>query len=175
MDFFETETERLLIRRYRPTDEADLCEFMLQRVNEKFEQYADFSTEKAKEELAFRMESKEFYAIEEKKENKVIGNLYFGFREFDQRELGYVLNQNYQHQGFGTEACNCFIKNAFRQGVRRVFAETCPENVASWKLMEKIGMKREAHLRQNISFHKDQYGHPVYWDTYVYGLLFCDL
>jgi len=37
--------------------------------------------------------------------------------------------------------------------------------------MEKIGLKREAELRQNVSFHNDEAGNPIYWDTYVYAAL----
>ncbi len=36
--------------------------------------------------------------------------------------------------------------------------------------MEKAGLKREAHFRQNIYFHKDEYGVPVWKDTFVYAI-----
>lgn len=32
-------------------------------------------------------------------------------------------------------------------------------------------MKREAYFRKNVSFHKDQNGNPIYWNTYVYAIL----
>ena len=32
-------------------------------------------------------------------------------------------------------------------------------------------MKREAHFRKNVSFHNDEKGNPIYWDTYVYAIL----
>ena len=37
--------------------------------------------------------------------------------------------------------------------------------------MERVGMKREAHLRQNVSFHRDENGRPIFSDTYVYAIL----
>jgi len=37
--------------------------------------------------------------------------------------------------------------------------------------MERVGLKREAHLRKNVSFHTDDKGNPIYWDTYVYATL----
>ena len=55
-----------------------------------------------------------------------------------------------------------------------MFAECCPDNTPSWKLMEKIGMKREAHFRKNFAPRKDEKGNPIYWDTYVYALLDSD-
>nr|WP_303268533.1 hypothetical protein [uncultured Clostridium sp.] len=32
-------------------------------------------------------------------------------------------------------------------------------------------MEREAHLRKNISFHNDDKGNSICWDTYVYAVL----
>lgn len=165
------ETSDLIIRSYELKDENDLCEYMLQRVNAEFESYPDFTSERAKEEIEYRVQSDEFYAIELKNEHKVIGNIYLGKRDFNTRELGYVLNENYQHRGYGSDASKAMIEYMFNQGVHRIYAECAPQNPPSWKLMEKIGMKREAYFRKNVSFHRDQNGNPIYWDTYVYAIL----
>ena len=165
------ETTDLLIRNFDLKDENDLCEYMLQRVNAEFEAYPDFTRQKAKEEIEYRVQSDEFYAIELKKEHKVIGNIYLGKRSFNSRELGYVLNENYQHRGYGSDASKVAIEYMFTQGVHRIYAECAPQNTPSWKLMEKIGMRREAYFRKNVSFHNDRNGDPIYWDTYVYALL----
>jgi len=167
----EIETSNLIIRNYKLEDENDLCEYMLQRVNAEFEAYPDFSREKGKEEVEFRSQSDEFYAIELKKEHKVIGNVYLGKRDFNARELGYVLNENYHRNGYGSEASKAMVEYMFKQGVHRIYAECAPQNTASWKLMSKIGMEREAYFKKNVSFHKDANGDPIYWDTYVYALL----
>ena len=37
--------------------------------------------------------------------------------------------------------------------------------------MEKVGMRREAHLRENVWFRKDEKGAPVWKDTCIYGIL----
>lgn len=165
------EANDLIIRNFQLSDENDLCEYMLQRVHAKFEGYPDFSCDKAKKEIEFRAKSEEFYAIELKKEHKVIGNIYLGKRGFNARELGYVLNENYYCKGYGSTAAQAAIEYMFKEGVHRIYAECAPENISSWKLMEKIGMKREAHFRKNVSFHQDENGVPIYWDTYVYAIL----
>ncbi|NLK96345.1 MAG: GNAT family N-acetyltransferase [Clostridiales bacterium] len=165
------ETENLIIRNFILSDENDLCEYMMQRVNAEFEAYPDFNEDKAKKEIEFRSNSDEFYAIELKKEHKVIGNIYLGKRDFNSRELGYVLNENYQNKGYGSEASKAAIAYMFSQGVHRIYAECAPQNIPSWKVMAKIGMEREAHFKKNVSFHKDMDGNPIYWDTYVYGIL----
>lgn len=165
------ETDELIIRNFELRDEKDLCEYMLQRVNAEFEAYPDFTYQKAKKEIEFRAQSDEFYAIELKKEHKVIGNIYLGNRSFNSKELGYVLNVNYQHKGYGSCASKAIIDYMFNQGVHRIYAECAPQNTPSWKLMENIGMVREAHFRKNVSFRQDEKGRPIYWDTYVYALL----
>lgn len=165
------ETKDLIIRNFTLEDEEDLAEYMLQRVDEEFEGYPDFTREKAKEEIKYRSESDEFFAIELKSSHKIIGNIYLGKRDFESKELGYVLNTNYLRKGYGSQAAKAVLDDAFAHGVHRVYAECAPQNPASWKTMEKIGLKREAHFRKNVSFHKDASGNPIYWDTYVYAAL----
>lgn len=165
------ETENLIIRNFEKKDENDLCEYMLQRVDAYFEGYPDFTADKSAQVIEYRCSSDEFYAVELKSESKVIGNVYMGRRDFNARELGYVLNENYQKKGYGSEACKAVMEYFFQMGVHRIYAECAPENTASWKLLESLGMEREAHLRKNVSFHSDSHGAPVYWDTYIYARL----
>ena len=106
-----------------------------------------------------------------KEEHKVIGNIYFGKRDFEAREIGYVFNKNYFGHGYASEAAKAVMLDAFAHGTRRVFGECCPENTSSWKVMERIGLKREAHFRKDSSHRKDEKGNPIYWDTYVYAAL----
>ena len=54
--------------------------------DEKFEAYPDFTSEKAKEEIAFRSKNDEFFVIELKSIHKVIGYIYLGKRDFNTRE-----------------------------------------------------------------------------------------
>lgn len=55
--------------------------------------------------------------------------------------------------------------------VRRVTAMCDPENTASWRLMERLGMRRKGELKQNVYFFCDPEGNPIWKDTYEYGLL----
>ena len=63
------------------------------------------------------------------------------------------------------------IAQAFREGAHRIYAECDPRNVPSWKLLEKVGLRREAHFRQNIWFHRDKNSDPIWKDTLVYAIL----
>ena len=167
----EIRTERLLLRPFRESDYDDLFAFLSQLENDEFEGYPGISYETGREHLAYRLGSEEFYAIELTGSGKVIGNIYCGKRDFAAREIGYIVNKRYQQRGFATEALSAVIAQAFREGAHRVYAECDPRNVPSRKLLEKAGLRREAHFRQNIWFRRDENGAPIWKDTLVYAIL----
>ena len=127
--------------------------------------------EETKEKLAWRMGTQEMIAAELKDTHKMIGNVYLGKREFEALEMGFVFNRNYQRKGYAAESCRALIDLAFRAGIHRVFAECDPDNASSWRLLEALGFRREAHLRENVFFWRDENGAPLWKDTYVYGRL----
>ena len=45
------------------------------------------------------------------------------------------------------------------------------QKISSWKLLETLGFKREAHLRKNVYFWKDENENPIWKDTYIYAQL----
>ena len=61
------------------------------------------------EHLKYRVDSDEFYAMELKETGKVIENIYFGKRDFEAREIGYIVNQNFQRQGYALEAITALL------------------------------------------------------------------
>lgn len=165
------ETERLIIRRFIKEDLDDVNEYLLQRRNEKYENTSWYNDSLKESILETRIQSNEFLAVYLKSEKKVVGNLYIGNRPFNSKEIGYVFNKNYFRLGYGSEAVGAIIKYLFECGVHRVYAECDPENIASWKLMEKVGMKREGKLIQNVCFIHEAGKPPYYTDTYIYGLV----
>ena len=164
-------TERLLLHRFRESDCDDLFEFLSQLEDDEFEGYPGITWENGREYLKYRLGSEEFYAIELTDSGKVIGNIYCGKRDFAAREVGYIVNKHYQKKGYATEALSAVIAQVFREGAHRVFAECDPRNVPSWKLLEKVGLRREAYFRRNIWFHRDENDTPVWKDTLVYAIL----
>jgi RimJ/RimL family protein N-acetyltransferase len=69
-----------------------------------------------------------------------------------QAELGYCLDPAYSGQGYATEAVEALIRLAFETlGLRRVTANCFADNIASWRLMERLGMRRELHtVRESL-------------------------
>ena len=165
------ETNRLILRPFEENDYDDLYEFLSQLDNDEFEGYPGINYENGKEHLAYRIGSGEFFAIELKGTRKIIGNIYCGKRDFESREVGYIVNKNYQRLGYASEALSAVIKEFLHNGTHRIYAECDPRNICSWKLLEKVGMKREAFFHKNIYFHKDNNGKPIWKDTFVYAIL----
>jgi RimJ/RimL family protein N-acetyltransferase len=61
----------------------------------------------------------------------------------DEPELGYRLVASAWGQGYATEGSRALIRKAFAElGARRVYATTMVVNVASWRVMEKAGLRR---------------------------------
>lgn len=165
------ETERLILRRYKKGDLQDLFEYLSDELVVAFEPYKAMSLSEAEENLAWRIGTDEMIAVELRDSHKMIGNVYMGKREFDTLEMGFVFNRNYWGNGYAAESCGALIRQALSHGIHRIYGECDPENVRSWKLLEALGFRREAHLLQNVYFWKDENGKPIWKDTYIYAKL----
>ena len=164
------ETDRLILRRFSEKDLLDLFEYLSDPEVVKFEPYRLMTLEEVREELDQRIASNEMIAVELKSSGKVIGNIYLGKRENNALEIGFVFNKDYWKQGYARESCEALIREAFSSGIDRIIAHCDPENQSSWKLLERLGFTRTAHLEKNVFFWKDDEGQPIWKDTYVYAL-----
>ncbi|HLV80924.1 MAG TPA: GNAT family N-acetyltransferase [Chthonomonadaceae bacterium] len=64
-------------------------------------------------------------------------------RTLDEAVVGWMLHRDYWRQGIGTETGRALLRFGFETlGLRRIQADCSPDNIASWRLMEKIGMQR---------------------------------
>jgi len=84
----------------------------------------------------------------------------------DEAELGYCLDEPNWGKEIGTEFASAMIRYGFEELLlHRVFAKCDPENYGSYRIMEKNGMTKEGHLREN------QKVRGKYRDTLIYGIL----
>jgi len=84
-----------------------------------------------------------------------------------QSELGWVIAPEHTGQGYATEAAAELLRISFEDlGLRRVIAQCFADNVPSWRLMEKLGMRREEHAVQE-SLHRS----GVWLDSFRYAIL----
>lgn len=173
MDYTDTllETPRLLLRRHRPADFQDVYACLSDAEVVRYEPYRPMTPEEVQKNLEWRISAPEMIAVEHRQTGRLIGNIYLGRRDFGALELGYVFNRRYWGYGYAREGCCAAVNHAFLSGTHRIFAECDPENIHSWRLLEALGFTREAHLRQNIYFWKDENGQPIWKDTYIYGKL----
>ncbi|MDH8679591.1 GNAT family protein [Fusibacter bizertensis] len=169
------ESERLILRRFTERDWMDLYEYLSLENVVKYEPY-DVQTENECKLIAQnRATNNDFWAVCLKESGKVIGNIYFSRQEpldFLTWEVGYVFNPNYGKQGYATEATQLIINYGFQTlGAHRIMARCNPQNIPSWKLMERVNMTREGHFRKPAFFTSDDCGNPIWHDAYQYAII----
>lgn len=173
------EAPRIVIRAFDPSDWQDLWEYLSDPLTYVFEPGEPIDEEQAELLTEERSKSNDFLAVELKSNRKVIGHL--SFRRIEQIELqswelGFIFNPSYQRQGYATESAKAVVEYGFHKlHVHRISANCNPENVASWKVLERVGFIKEGHQRKNIFFKTSVEGKPLWQDTYNYAMLATDL
>lgn len=112
------------------------------------------------------------WAIRNKATNKFIGTCGFNSWKTSSRTavIGYDLLPEFWNQGYITEAVNAAVRYAFSGKLacgelNRIQADTVPGNIASEKVLHKLGFKEEGLLRES-GYWKGQYH-----DLKCFGLL----
>jgi len=83
-----------------------------------------------------------------------------------QCEIGFTIAPDYQGRGYATEAVGLLLNYLFTErGKHRIAAYCDPRNAASVALLERLGMRREGHLREST------WAKGEWTDDLVYGLL----
>ena len=109
--------------------------------------------------------------IEAKAGQRAVGNVGYGITVIDDTHklgcIGWSLSAAHRGRGIATEAARAVLGFQFEHlGVHRVHARTGRANSSSWRVMERLGMRREAHFHES---HTNLAGH---WDDeYVYAIL----
>lgn len=169
------ETERLIIRRFCRDDWEGLYEYLSQESVVKYEPYDVFSKDECMAEAVNRSRNNAFWAVCLKENNKLIGNVYFEQQEpmkFLTWEIGYVFNPAYYGKGYATESCERILKYGFEElSAHRIIGRCNPENTSSWKLMERLSMRREGYFKKPAFFIKSPDGEPAWHDAYEYAIL----
>jgi ribosomal-protein-alanine N-acetyltransferase len=107
-------------------------------------------------------------AITLRVEGRLIGNCGIRIETADSRQanIGYEIAPGYWGEGYATEAARAMVAFGFGElRLHRIWARCVAENVASYRVLEKVGMRREGRLREQECM-KGQWR-----DTLVYGIL----
>jgi len=173
---YPIETERL---RLRPFTRGDVDGIFAYRRREDVARYL-FDVPLSRDECALAIQQrigqialteegdKIVLAVELACNAALIGEVSLIWRNADARqgEAGWIFDPAYQGQGYATEAANAMLDLAFGPGdMHRVSARCNVRNEASWRLMARLGMRREAHFREHAIFKSA-------WDEeFVYAIL----
>ncbi len=103
--------------------------------------------------IAFTAEGdKILLAVERRDDLRLVGEVSLIWRSVadQQAEIGYILHPDVHGQGFATEAGGALLAFAFGEvGCHRVYARCDARNVASARVMQRLGMTEEAHFREH--------------------------
>ena len=154
------ETERLLLRPFEEGD-FDAVYAMQSRPDVARWLYWEARTEgEARDALAKKIASTFlrgegdplFFAVVRRSTGEVVGDVDLEWLSAEHRlgEIGYIVHPDRAGHGYATEAVAPMLRIAFEDvGLHRVIGRVEARNAASARVLEKLGMRREAHLVEN--------------------------
>jgi RimJ/RimL family protein N-acetyltransferase len=107
-------------------------------------------------------------AIELRETGTVIGEVLLKWASDTDRqgEIGFALHTDYQGKGLAAEAAREVLRLGFEElGLHRICAVLDDRNKPSAQLLERLGMRREAHLIHCVFFKGE------WTNEYIYALL----
>jgi len=171
--WFPIETPRLVLREFHDEDLADIHAYAATPLVSRFMTWGPNTVEDSRAFLdrALAQQSdwpRKHVGLAIARDGVVIGSIRLDLHDDENADadLGYTLSQEHWGQGLATEAAAAVINVAFgRLSLHRVWATCDVENTGSFRVMEKLGMRREAH------FLKDRFIRGAWRDSYLYAIL----
>lgn len=167
-------TDRLTLRLHRWDDLDALLAYYADAAVARYLLHEPWSPKYAEEQLAKRLAHTGLdgpgtaLALAIEQDGRVIGDVTLWTTDGTgkQAEIGWVLHPAHGGRGYASEAAHAVLTAAFDiYRLHRVVARLDARNTASARLCERLGMTKEAHLRQ------DWWSKGEWTDTAVYGLL----
>jgi RimJ/RimL family protein N-acetyltransferase len=171
-------TERLILRPFSPGDAKDLQNLIGDRAvaDSMFSvphPYTDGMAEYwiSRQSAEFEGGKSVTFAIVDRNQGFLKGAISLSVINLEYRsaEIGYWIGAPYWHQGYCTEAASAVVKYGFEElKLNRIYAQHMTRNPRSGKVMQKIGMQHEGHLRQAW----EKWG--IFEDVEMYAILRSD-
>jgi RimJ/RimL family protein N-acetyltransferase len=159
---YPIETERLFLRPIKKDDAQDIHAYHSLEAVAKYQFWDPRTLDDVMVEVRKWVASKQIegegelaLAVVLKTSGELIGDLFFKITDAVARQgtIGFSFNPTVQGQGYATEAAHALLKLGFDTFVlHRIFARCDARNTASWRVMERLGMRREAHFREHAVF-----------------------
>ena len=149
-------TERLLLRPFEPDDLDELHAIMSRPDIVRFVPWEPRDRPAVRAVLAARVggeqEGLSLAVVLDGPGGPLIGDIsLFGLvPEQGTAEIGFIFHPDHHGRGYASEAVSAVIGAAFAElGLHRIVGRCDARNAPSIRLMERIGMRREAHLIEN--------------------------
>lgn len=161
-------TNRLIVRNFECEDWQALHEYTSDVNVMKYIPEGVFTEEIAKDFVKKNMDDKaKKFPVILADEGNLIGHIvfheYFGEHTY---EIGWVFNPKFHNKGYASEAASAVLHFGFEEmGLHRIIATCQPQNIPSFRVMEKIGMRREGYFKKCIPHGNE------WWDEYYYAIL----
>ena len=155
--FPELETQNLILRQVNQSDSRDIFQHFSDKEVLKYHDLEALTNLEQAQELIksfdekFKNNQMIRWGIAKKENNIIIGTC--GYHNWLQKsfqaEIGYELSQVYWQKGIMTEALTTIIKFGFeKMELNRISATVMLDNIASMKLLDKLGFEEEGVLRE---------------------------
>jgi ribosomal-protein-alanine N-acetyltransferase len=152
-------TPRLILRQSTPGDTADLFSFHSDPEVQKYD--SDPPMREIDEAVGAIEHGRQMFAskeaiiwgIELREESRLIGGIgfYFWGRVYYKTDMGYTVARPYWRRGIATEAIRAVMQFAFETlCLHRINVDTRMDNIASVRLMQKLGFRHEGVRRECI-------------------------
>jgi RimJ/RimL family protein N-acetyltransferase len=159
VSFTELPGRRVVLRRFRP---QDVAEFVAYRSRAEVARYQSWDVPYPQEEgerFVGQMTRQHpdtpgewfQFAVGLRATGQLIGDCAAMTRADDpgQCEIGFTIAPQYQGRGYAAEAARLLVGYLFARGKHRITACCDARNAASVAVLERLGMRREGHLRQS--------------------------
>jgi RimJ/RimL family protein N-acetyltransferase len=173
---YPIETDRLLLRPFNLDDHDALFDIQRRADVARYLYWEPRRAEEMADVLAKRISQTSLksegeglaLAVVRRDTGVLIGDLvvFWVSREHRLGEIGYVFHPDHGGQGFATEAAEAGLRLGFEGlGLHRMIGRLDGRNIRSARLLERLGMRREAHFVEN------EYVKGEWADEVVYAML----
>ncbi len=153
----EIKSERLILRAVQSSDLKALFRYRSDSETNKYQGWIPTTTQEVEEFLGnvateINLPNTWFqYVIIDTQTMNIVGDVGIHFLDEYQSEIGCTLEKNKQGLGFATEALTAVIEYLFTNlSKHRIIGSIDPCNSKSIRLLERLGFRKEAHLKESI-------------------------
>jgi RimJ/RimL family protein N-acetyltransferase len=162
---FVLKSERLILR---PLELKDTLEYS--KLGVSYRRFGKVNTlEKARKWIRKSLKAEDSFDVGIYLSDEMIGTIEFchmSWFDYKGGEICYTIKKKFRGKGYGTEALRVFVKYCFNEmKLHKVYADTDKDNIASRRILEKVGFKLEGVIRERRKVK------GKWMDEYDYGLL----